>query len=127
MDTIADFLIRIKNASLAGRLSMVSPYTRVNEGLSKILKQEGLIDDFSVIEESGRKKIELTLKKQAGKVRCLEMKRISKPGRRVYLKAKKIKGLRGLGLVILSTPKGLLPARQALKDGLGGEVICKIV
>lgn len=127
MDTIADFLIRIRNSSLANRLSLTAPYSKACEGLAVLLKKEGWLKDFDLIEEDGHRRIKMTLTKEGGKVRRWEVKRISKPGRRVYLRAKGIRNLRGLGMTILSTPKGLMVAKEALKNNLGGEVICKII
>lgn len=126
MDTIADFLIRIKNASMAQLPSLACPFTRFNEELAHILKKEGFIDKIEITGEGKNKKIVLTLNKEKNKINIINAKRISKPGRRVYLKAKGIRSLRGFGITIISTPKGLMSTKEALKNSLGGEVICKI-
>lgn len=126
MDTIADFLIRIKNASMAQLPGLSCPFSKFNEGLAHILKKEGFVERVEIKGEKQEKEIILTLKKEKNKINMINAKRISKPGRRVYINAKKIKALRGLGITIVSTPKGLMSAKDALKNGLGGEVICKI-
>lgn len=126
MDNIADFLIRIKNASMAQLPSLSCPFTKFNEGLAQILRKEGFINKVEITGEGKDKKIVLTLSKEKNKVSVINAKRVSKPGRRVYVNAKKIRSLRGLGIIIISTPKGLMSAKDALKNSLGGEVICKI-
>jgi len=127
MDNIADFLIRIKNASLSQKETLVCPFSKFNEGLAKILKEEGFIDKVEVLGEGKDKRLSITLHSDKNKVREVEVKRISKPGRRVYIKAKSIKTLRGLGVTIVSTPQGLMTAKNAIKKSLGGEVVCKII
>ena len=123
-DPIADFLIRIKNAALAGRQTTSAPHSKIKEKIVGILKEEGFIKDYRVEGEN----IIISLTKDKNKNRLLEVRRISKPSRRVYVKAKNIGILlRGLGITILSTPEGLMNAKNAQKKNLGGEIICKII
>lgn len=126
-DTISDFLIRIKNAGLAGNKNVVLPYSKIKENLGKILKEKGYLEKLQIIEEEGRKQLVLTLSSEGGKVRRIEVKRISKSGCRVYMGAKDLKRLRGRGSSIVSTSAGLMTAKQAVKKNVGGEVICKVI
>lgn len=127
MDNIADFLIRIKNASMAQQPSLSCPFTKFNEELAKILKEEGFLEKIEVNGEKIDKKIDMTLTKDKNKINIIDVKRVSKPGRRVYIKSKGIRAIRGIGITIISTPKGLMSAKKALKNGLGGEVVCKVI
>lgn len=126
-DPIADFLIRIKNISLAGGKSLSVPYSKAKEELAKILVEEGYLSKIEVTGKGVEKKLVVALAENR-QSKIVEVKRISKPGRRVYLKAKGIKGFKkGLGTLILSTPKGLMTAEKALAANLGGEAICKVI
>lgn len=126
-DPIADLLVRIKNAALAGKERVLSPYSKVNENLANILLAEGILEKVEVVSEGNKKNLKITLSAKRIKSKSVEVKRISKPGRRVYTKAKKLRVLkRGLGVVILSTPQGIMTAGEALKKNLGGEIIGKI-
>lgn len=127
MDTIADFLIRIKNNGLAERQNLSVPFSVFNFNLSEILKNEGFLEKAEVVGEEKKKNINLILSKNGGKICKMEVKMVSKQGRRIYLKAKGLKNLRGLWITIVSTPAGLMTARQAIKKNLGGEIICKIM
>lgn len=127
-DPIADFLIRIKNAALSQRRVVVLPYSKLKENLAKILTQEKYLANFEILSGKEKKELSLSLAGDKQKVFLIDVKRISKPGRRVYAKSKDLKLLnRGLGIVILSTPSGLMTARQAIKENQGGEVICKVI
>lgn len=127
MDTVADFLIRIKNSSLAERPSLTAPFSKFGQQLAALLQKEGLLDKVEVIEEAGHKKLLLSLAKKGNDICKIDVKRVSKPGRRVYAKASDLKKIRGVWITILSTPEGLFNAKEALKKNLGGEVICKIM
>ncbi len=121
-DPIADLLIRIKNASLAKKFLVIMPFSKLKLAILTILEQEGFLKDVKATEVKKKKMIEATI---VGNIS--HVKQISKPGRRVYVKSKDIpKPLRGLGLVILSTPDGITTSRQAIKKGIGGELICEI-
>lgn len=128
-DPIADFIIRIKNAVLAGDSSVTAPHSKVKESLARILQKQGWVNKIEVVEKDGKRDLVLTLGGiKAGAGRSIEVKRISKPGRRVYAKAKDLKVVaRGLGTTIISTPSGLMTAREAMAKKLGGEVICRII
>lgn len=127
-DPIADLLIRIKNASMAGSKNVSVPYSKLKENLAKILQVEGYLKKVAVSGEGVQKELVLTLAEEGSKPRPIEVKRISKPGGRVYVQAKEIKlWRRGLGTVIISTPKGLMTGKQALQKKLGGEIICKVI
>lgn len=126
-DSIADFLIRIKNACLAKKRKVSAPYSKFKEELAKILKTERFLEKIEVEGDQSKKQLILTLPEKEGKVSLLEVERISKSGRRVYIKSKNIRSFsRGLGIVIISTPSGLMTAKEAVKKNLGGEIICKI-
>lgn len=127
-DPIADLLIRIKNASLANRKTVSVPYSKMKENLANVLKREGFLEGTEILEDEGKKQMVLTLSGQKDKPLKIEVKRISKSGRRVYVKSKDIRSLkRGLGTLIISSPEGLVTADEALKKNLGGEVVCKII
>lgn len=128
MDPIADLLIRIKNAALSGHRTVEAPFSKMKENLAKILLREGYLSKVELGGSNKKKNLVLTLAEKEGKNIPLEVKKISKPGRKVYVKAKKVKLLaRGLGLVIISTPLGLMTHKEVLKKNLGGEVVCKII
>lgn len=126
-DPVADLLIRIKNATLAKKKSVLVPYSRFKGTLAKVLQAEGFIKKVEVVGGETKKDLLLTLAEEEGKARPIAVKIISKPGRRVYFKAKGIRILRrGRGTAIISTPSGLMTDREAQKKNLGGEVICKV-
>lgn len=127
MDIISDFLIRIKNAALAGKQALFSPFSKGSLELAKILQKQGFLEKVEVIEEGKKKNLKVSLLKEKNKTCLFEIERISKPGRRVYYKAKDLKQPRGLWKIIVSTPEGLMEAKEALKNNCGGEVICKIM
>lgn len=127
-DPIADLLIRIKNASMAGNKSVSVPYSGVKENLAKILQTEGYLKKVAVTGKGAKKELVLNLSEEKGKPRPFEVKRISKPGRRVYVKAREISTFRrGLGIIVVSTPQGLMTGKEALAKKLGGELVCKVI
>jgi len=127
-DPIADFLIQIKNCYLAYKKEIVLPSSRTKEALAKLLLKEGYLGKVEVVgEKSTQKKLKLKLVYENKKPRLNEVKRISSPGKRVYMPKDKLpKVLGGLGITIISTPLGLLTDRQAREKGAGGEIICKL-
>lgn len=127
-DPIADMLTRIRNANKLRYEEVAMPSSKIKEGIAKILVNEGFIASFRVEEEEGKKELVLTLKYSATGERVITgLKRISKPGLRVYAEADKIPSvLKGLGIAIVSTPNGLLTDRQARKQHVGGEVLCYV-
>jgi len=127
-DPIADLLIRIKNATLSSHKMVLVSHSKVKEKLANILEKEGFLEKVEVSEDKKKKQLTLTLVESKGRPLLVEVKRISKPGRRVYIKAKDVSVLkRGLGTVIISSPEGLITGDEALKKNLGGEVVCKII
>jgi len=127
-DPIGDMFSRIRNAQMRLLNSIDIPSSNFRKNILKILKEEGYIKDY-YIEKSENNKINLkiNLKYYEGDPVIKEIKRISKPGRRVYSRANSIpKVMNGLGLAILSTPKGVMTDANAKKNNVGGEIICKV-
>ena len=126
-DTIADMLTRIRNANSMGYTEVTVPASKLKIELARILKEEGFIKEYKVVED-GHKTIELTLKYGNKKERVITgLKRISKPGLRVYVKSDEVpKVLNGLGIAIISTSKGIMTDKEARKQNLGGEVLAYI-
>lgn len=123
MDPIAEMLVTIKNCQAARKETAIVCYSKIKEAICKILVSKQIISGFQVSEKENRKVINILL--TGANIRHL--KRISKPGRRVYIKAKKIRiPLSGLGYMLISTPSGVIESREARKLGLGGEVICEV-
>ena len=127
-DPIGDMFSRIRNGQMRLLTSVVIPSSKFRRNILEILKNEGYIKDF-YIEKSENNKISLkiNLKYFEGDPVIKEIKRISKPGRRVYSRAISIpKVMNGLGLAIISTPKGVMSDTDARKQNIGGEVICRV-
>ena len=124
-DPIADFLTRIRNANMVYLDKVEIPASKTKVGMAQILKEEGFIKDVEYIEDGKQGVIRLYLK-YAGKERVISgLKRISRPGLRVYAKKDELpKVLGGLGIAIVSTSSGLMTDKNARKQGLGGEVLC---
>jgi small subunit ribosomal protein S8 len=127
-DPIADMLTRIRNANALRYDEVSMPSSKMKEGIAEILKNQGFVNDFRVEGEGVKKLLTITLKYSATGERAITgLKRISKPGLRVYAEANKIPSvLKGLGIAIVSTPNGLLTDRQARKGHVGGEVIAYV-
>lgn len=127
-DPIADYLTRIRNANMVYKETVEIPSSKLKKSLSEILKREGYIKDFEFVEDGKQGIIRLYLKYGAGKERTItDIKRISKPGLRVYAQKDEIpRVLGGLGIAIISTSKGIVTDKEARKDGVGGEVICYV-
>jgi small subunit ribosomal protein S8 len=126
-DPIADYLTRIRNATKAKKVRVEIPASKTKIGLSEILKNLGYIIDYEIIEDNKQKKINLVLKYKNGISAITGLKRISKPGLRIYRSANKLpRVLNGLGTAVISTPKGLLTDKDARKVLAGGEVVCYI-
>ncbi len=127
-DPIGDMFSRIRNGQLRSLNSIVMPSSKFRKNILEILKTEGYIKDY-FIEKNENNKIylKINLKYYEGYPVIKEIKRISKPGRRVYSKATSIpKVMNGLGLAILSTPKGVMSDTEARKNNVGGEIICRV-
>lgn len=127
-DPIADLLTRIRNANTAKHEIVEVPSSTIKKAIVNILLQEGYIKDIEEYSDGVVPMLRLTLKYGPSKEKVISgLKRISKPGLRVYCKKDEIpKVLNGLGLALISTSKGIMPDRDARKSGLGGEVICYI-
>ena len=127
-DPIADMLTRIRNANTVSHATVEVPASKLKVQLAKLLKEEGFIADYEVKEEGRFKVIVITLKYESnGKPVITKLQRVSKPGLRHYSKAKNLeKVLGGMGIAVVSTPKGLLTDRKARKENVGGEVLCYV-
>jgi small subunit ribosomal protein S8 len=127
-DPVADFLTRVRNAINARHQKVDAPASKLKTELARILKEEGFIANYKAVEEDGRKLIRVYLKYGSDNVSPISnVTRISRPGCRVYVGSKEIpRVLGGLGISILTTPKGVMTGRQARKEGVGGEVLCEI-
>ena len=127
-DPIADMLTRLRNAIKAEHLKVDVPASKIKVAIAKILKDEGFIKNFKMIEDNKQKVLRIYLKyTEENQPAILELTRISKPGRRVYTKAEELKPVyNNIGIWILSTPKGVLTNKAAKKLNVGGEVICEI-
>jgi small subunit ribosomal protein S8 len=127
-DPIADMLTRIRNAVRVERPYVEIPASTVKRGLADVLKREGYIWDWQVVEETPIPQLRIELKYGPNGERVIQrIRRISKPGRRVYSKAKELRPvLNGLGITILSSSRGVISDREARQRNLGGEVLCEI-
>lgn len=127
-DPIADMLTRIRNANTQGHETVEIPNSKMKVSIAEILKNEGYILDYEVIEGNKQGTIKVTMKYGANKEKVISgIKKISKPGLKVYAKAYDVpKVLGGLGIAILSTSKGIVSDKEARKLGVGGEVICYV-
>ena len=126
-DPISDFLLRIRNASKAKKFRVEIPASKMKQGLAEILKKESFIHDYSIVEDSKQNVIKIQLKYRDGSSAITGMKRISKPGLRIYKDATELpRVLNGLGTAIISTSKGLMTDKEARSQSAGGEVICYI-
>ncbi len=127
-DPIGDMFSRIRNGQMRSLNSIEIPSSNFRKNILEILKSEGYIKDFFVSKsENNKLNLKITLKYYEGDPVIKEIKRISKPGRRVYSRASSIpRVMNGLGIAILSTPKGVMSDVEARKNNIGGEVICKV-
>ena len=128
MYTIGDFLIRIKNGYMAHRRTVEVPYSRVAESIGKILVAEGYLKDLKVAEEGVFKVLKFDLTYQKGDPAIHDIQIISRPSVQVYANKIKLNNLnRDIGMYIVSTSKGVMTGDQALKQSLGGEVLCQVI
>ena len=127
-DPIADMLTRIRNANSIGRKNVDMPASRMRVGIANVLKEEGFIQDYTVAEGKPSSTLEVTLRFGLdGEKVIRSIQRISKPGRRAYAGLKELKPvLRGQGISVLSTPKGILSDRKARELGVGGELLAEV-
>jgi len=127
-DPVADLLTRIRNANRLGKNSVAAPFSRVKEGVAAALKREGFVQDYEVFGDGPKRVMNIVLKYgPEGEKVIRAIKRVSKPGRRVYRGLRDLEPvLDGLGIAVLSTSKGILSDREARRDRLGGEVLCEV-
>lgn len=126
-DPIADMLTRIRNANSAKHSVVSIPFSKIKESIANILKNEGYIVNYEIKEEGSKKDIVVTLKYVEGETVIKGLRRISKPGRRVYSSVENLpKVLGGLGIAIVSTPKGVITDKECRKHSVSGEVLCYV-
>ena len=126
-DPLGDLLARIRNAQMRNKGSVTSPSSRLRESVLEVLKSEGYIRGYTVVEREGRSHIEIELKYFDGEPVIREIERISKPGRRVYTSVKNLPRINnGLGVAIVSTPKGVMADHDARDANVGGEILCTV-
>jgi small subunit ribosomal protein S8 len=124
-DPVADMLTRIRNAQMAEKLSVSMPSSKLKVAIAKVLKDEGYIDDFAIRENGAKPELDLALKYYAGRPVIERIERVSKPGLRVYKGKDDLpRVMNGLGVAIVSTPKGVMTDRRARAGNMGGEVLC---
>lgn len=126
-DPIADMLTRIRNGQSADKASVVMPFSKFKESIAKVLKDEGYIKDYSVEGEDVKKHLSIELKYYMGKPVIDKIRKVSRPGLRIYKSAEELpQVIGGLGIAIISTSKGVMTDRTARENGQGGEVICTV-
>jgi small subunit ribosomal protein S8 len=127
-DPVADFLTRIRNSIRARHAKLDVPASKLKTEIARILKEEGYISNYKPAEEDGRQLLRVYLKYGANNEAAIrDLTRISRPGCRVYVGREEIKRVQGgLGICILTTPKGVMTGRQARREGVGGEILCEV-
>ena len=127
-DPVGDMLTRIRNAQMRNKSNVSTPASKLRGWVLDVLKSEGYIRNYeSIVGEDGKKALEVSLKYFDGEPVIRELKRVSTPGRRVYASAKEIPLVRqGLGIAIVSTPKGVMSDGQARATNVGGEILCTV-
>ena len=126
-DPIADMLTRIRNGQRAGKISVSMPASKLKQSIAQVLKDEGFIADFQVSDEADKPLMSVDLKYYEGRPVIDNLKRVSRPGLRIYKGADELPKVRGgLGVAVVSTSRGLMSDRAARKAGIGGEVICYV-
>ena len=127
-DPLGDMLTRIRNGQQAGKASIEVLYSRLHERVLTVLKEEGFIRDFKIeAGEHNKKSIVVDLKYAEGRGVIREVSRVSKPGRRVYTNVKSMpRFYNGLGMLVVSTPRGVMPDYKARQENVGGEILCQV-
>jgi small subunit ribosomal protein S8 len=126
-DPISDLLTRIRNAQMVSKASVSIPSSKVKVAIAQVLKDEGYIDGFQVKSEGGKSELVISLKYYAGRPVIERIERVSRPGLRVYKGSAAIpQVMNGLGVAIVTTPKGVMTDRKARATGVGGEVLCYV-
>ena len=126
-DPIGDMLVRIKNAQMRNHKKVQFPSSKFKTKIAEILKTEGYIIDFKLIDENKKINVEIILKYSSGNPVISSIERVSKPGRRIFSSAESLPKINnGLGIAIVSTPKGVMTDIDARKQKVGGEIICNV-
>ena len=126
-DPIADMLTRIRNAIAVRKTEVVMPHSKVKQSVAELLKSSGFVRDVKVTDATIGKTLKVVINDQNENARITEIVRLSKPGRRAYAGANEIPHVkRGRGIVIISTSKGMMTGADAKKQGVGGELICRV-
>ncbi len=126
-DPIGDMIARIKNAQLRNHKKVQLPSSKFKEKITEVLKDEGYIIDYKVSQALDKSQLEISLKYNSGNPVINSIQRISKPGRRIFSSAESLPKINnGLGIAIISTPKGVMTDIDARKQKIGGEIICKV-
>jgi len=126
-DPIGDMIARIKNAQLRNHKKVQLPSSKFKVKIAEVLKSEGYIIDYKVSQESNKPYLEISLKYNSGNPVISTIQRVSKPGRRIFSRAESLPKINnGLGIAIISTPKGVMTDIDARKQKVGGEIICKV-
>ena len=126
-DPIGDMLARLKNSQMRNHKKVELPSSKFKEKIAEILKSEGYIIDYEVKSEDNKPSLEISLKYNSGNPVISSIERVSKPGRRIFSSAESLpKVNNGLGIAIISTPKGVMTDIDARKQKVGGEIICKV-
>ncbi len=126
-DPIADMLTRIRNAQAVDKAVVTMPSSKIKIAIAQVLKDEGYIDGFAVRSEGSKSELEIALKYYAGKPVIERIERVSRPGLRIYKGRDAIpQVMNGLGVAIVTTPKGVMTDRKARQTGVGGEVLCYV-
>ncbi len=126
-DPIADMLTRIRNAQSVAKAAVIMPSSKLKVAIAQVLKDEGYIDGFAIRDNEGKPELEVALKYYAGRPVIERIERVSRPGLRVYKGRDNIpQVMNGLGVAIVTTPKGVMTDRKARQTGVGGEVLCYV-
>jgi small subunit ribosomal protein S8 len=126
-DPLGDLLARIRNAQMRNKGKVTSPNSKLRESVLEVLKTEGYIRGYTVTEREGRSELDIELKYFDGEPVIREIERISKPGRRVYASVRSLPRINnGLGVAIVSTPKGVMADHEARDANVGGEILCTV-
>ena len=126
-DPLADMLTRVRNAQSRARPHVAMPSSKLRVAVARLLQDEGYIDGFAVRDEAGKASLDVTLKYYAGRPVIERLERVSRPGLRIYKGRHDIPNvMNGLGVAIVTTPKGVMTDRKARQAGIGGEVLCYV-
>lgn len=126
-DPIADMLTRIRNAQMVEKPSVSMPSSKLKVAIAQVLKDEGYVDGYAVVGEAAKPQLQIALKYYAGKPVIEHIERVSRPGLRVYKGRHDIPNVKnGLGVAIVTTPRGVMTDRKARQVGIGGEVLCYV-